>query len=805
MGRLRSVASALALAGASALLALAFPAGAAAQTPVAVYPSPGTLYNTPQTQIAFRGVPASQLGSIHVVGSISGVHAGHVEADSDGDGGSFLPSQPFVAGETVTVSTSLNILDGKNGTFSFQIAQLSHPIAPATLPVVHAVPGGLQHFHSEPGLIPPSVRISTDSAPASEGDIFVAPQFGPAENGPMILDPRGRLLWFYPSPISKRVLMTDFRVQNFGGSPALTWWQGYTNNGTGEGEGVIFNENYQQVATVQAANGLVMDLHEFLITPQGQAYLIAVEPLSLPNLVHKPTLNAVVQEIDIKTGLVLFQWDALDHVPLSDSHFTTHSPGFVFDPYHANSVGVDRDGNLIVSLRNTSTVYKINRDTGQIMWELGGKQSSFKMAPGTSTAFQHDAVIQPDDSLTIFDDGAGPPRLHPYARGIRVVINMAQRTATLVKQYDHSPRISTNFEGSVQVLPDGNVFLGWGQQPYFSEVNASGQQILDAHFAEPSGSYRAYRFQWNGQPLTPPAIAVSPNGDGSTEVYASWNGATDVNSWRVLAGATPGSLAPVGGASWSGFETGINVRSASPYFAVQAIGPKRTAIGTSVAHATPQHIAIYGRSVFVSQGGVGAVPVGCFLAQACKLSMTVSSGRTVIATTGSEGVGAGKGGLPYFSLTAAGRALLAHARGRRLVVGMTARDRSGISAGSTVTLVPFATSGTGPRRLTSSAGPVQIVGLTDFVSSTGVGGILTSCLQANPCHASATISVGSTVIARAGTEFLGARELGYLIFSLTSAGQSMLAHAAGNQLSAHLAVTSGQGTAAADVALVRFS
>src|SRR6202007_1203665 len=113
-----------------------------------------------------------------------------------------------------------------------------------------------------------------------------------------------------------------------------------------------------------------------------------------------------------------------------------------------------------------------------------------------------------------------------------------------------------------------------------------------------------------------------------------------------------GSLAPVGRASWSGFETGIRVASASPYFAVQAIGPKGTALGTSAAHPTPQHLAIYGHSVFVSQGGVGAVPVGCFLAHACKLSMTISAGRTVIAATGSEGVGVGQGGLLYFSLTA---------------------------------------------------------------------------------------------------------------------------------------------------------
>jgi hypothetical protein len=160
---------------------------------------------------------------------------------------------------------------------------------------------------------------------------------------------------------------------------------------------------------VQAANGLQgMDLHEFLVTPQGDAYIVGVSPVRYPGT-SKPLMDAVVQEIDIKTGLVLFEWHALDHVPITESYFNTKSKGFVFDPYHLNSIAVDADGNLILSMRNTWAVYKVNRSTGAVMWTLGSNKSNFKMGSGTSTAFQHDAIVQPDGSITMFDDGGGPP------------------------------------------------------------------------------------------------------------------------------------------------------------------------------------------------------------------------------------------------------------------------------------------------------------------------------------------------------------------------------------------------------------
>jgi len=784
-------------------------AGAAAAQPatgVSVYPLPGSRYEMPATQIAFRGIAASEIGAISVVGSKSGTHTGTIAADSDGDGGSFIPSTPFTPGETVTVTTGLDVIGGSGGKFSFAIAHPARPIPAAALPRVPAGSDGVQHFHSEPGLQPASVTVTKDSAPASAGDIFLAPQYGPNQDGPMILDPQGRLVWFDPTSISSKLLTTDFRTQTLFGQPVLTWWQGYTNDGSGRGAGYIYNSDYQPEYVVHAADGMQMDLHEFLVTNSGDAFILAASPVWLPKL-GRAVVDSVIQEIDIRTGLVLFEWHALDHISLQESSmFGPHVSGHYLDPYHFNSVALDSDGNLVVSARNTSAIYKIDLSTGQVLWRLGGKKSSFKMGPGTTTALQHDAVVQPDGTITIFDDGAGPPKVHAYSRGIRVTLNLQSMTASLVREYDHSPKISADFEGSMQMLPDGDLFLGWGQQPYFSEDTASGEQDFDAHFTEPTSTYRAYRFPWAAQPTTAPSLALSPSADGTMEVYASWNGATDVSSWRVLAGDSSTTLEDVGGAGRHGFETGIAVHSGDPDFQAQAIGTSGQVLASTSVAGAPERIALYGRSAFVSSSsGLGGIPASCYATKACDIVVTVTSGRTVLARSGRESVGANGSGILYFRLSPAGRRMLARSRTRRLTVNVTAQNSTGFPRSTvTVSLVSFSTRGAGPHRDAGGSGALSLLGETDFVrSDSGVGGILAACTSATACTAAATLSVGSTVIATTGPESIGGHQAGYLAYRLTAAGRSMVARAGGNQLGAHVTI-SGGSSASGDVALVGF-
>jgi hypothetical protein len=238
-------------------------------------------------------------------------------------------------------------------------------------------------------------------------------------------------------------------------------------------------------------------------------------------------------------------------------------------------------GNPVISMRNTRAVYDIDRSTGAINWELGGRHSSFRMGAGTSTAFQHDAVVRRGNQLTIFDDGAGPPRVHPASRGIRVAVNTRTRSAKLIQEYFHAPHVSANFEGNLQVLPRGNVFLGWGQLPYFSQDTASGAQDFDGQFKVNTSSYRAYRFPWRGQPLTKPSLAIGRQG-GSATLFASWNGATDVAAWRALTGNQPNALRPGLQQRKRRFETVITLHNPGAYAAVQALSSSGAVLGTSV-------------------------------------------------------------------------------------------------------------------------------------------------------------------------------------------------------------------------------
>jgi Domain of unknown function (DUF1906) len=328
--------------------------------------------------------------------------------------------------------------------------------------------------------------------------------------------------------------------------------------------------------------------------------------------------------------------------------------------------------------------------------------------------------------------------------------------------------------------------------------------FLDGETADTSGTFTNASLP----PPPPPTLRVSPAVDGTTALSMSWNGGNGVASWRVLAGTgtTSSALAGVASARARGASQRILLRSGAPAFAVQALDTSGQVLATSAAVRTPPHIAVYGHSAFVSSStGTGGVPVGCFTGRTCRVSTTVFAGRTTIATTGAERVGANGSGIVFFNLSATGRRLLARVRGHRLAVNVKVRDSSGTTALVTLTLIPFSTSGRGPQRGVAQSPPLRIVGVTDFVSGRGVGGVLAGCASSSGCAVTTVVSVGRTVVARTGGELLGADELGYVIFPLTPQGRTLLARARNNQLGARVTITAGTATAAADIALVRFS
>ncbi len=564
-------------------LAAASSAGAASAA-VYAYPIPGARVASPNTQITFRGAPVGQLGTISVIGSRSGAHPGRLLADSDGDGGSFLPTRPFASGERVTVTAGVPIVGGTGDRYQFITAKPAPSLGFMPVLLSPRVRGDVQHFQSRPDLQPAAIKILKRSSAAAAGDIFLGPQGGPIQNGPMLIDPVGRLIWFKPLP--RNTFATDFRVQTLGGSSVLTWWQGNVSFGVGNGRDVIYDSSYRQLYSLAAGNGLRADLHEFQLTPQGTALITAYYPVlwdarSVHSSSNQVVLDAVVQELDLKTGLVLYQWDSLDHVPLTDSYATrARSAKQPYDYFHINAIQQDTDGNLVVSGRDTWAGYKIDHHTGAMIWILGGRHSTFKLGAGVQFAWQHDIRVRSPRIVTLFDDGAGDSVFHHQSRGLTLSLDFVHHTATRVAAYQHVPSLLAFYEGNMQALSNGDYMIGWGQQPYFSEYDQRGKLVFDGRFVDANSHYRAYRFPWSGTPTTRPAVAAHTSGHNTT-VYASWNGATGVSSWRILGGPSATALKTLRTTATQGFET-HTVISAQTYLSAQALDRSGRVMGQSL-------------------------------------------------------------------------------------------------------------------------------------------------------------------------------------------------------------------------------
>ncbi|HXW78678.1 MAG TPA: MFS transporter, partial [Acidimicrobiales bacterium] len=460
---------------------------------------------------------------------------------------------------------------------------------------------GAYTYASAPGLHPPIVRAATptDTAQLAPGYIMMAnfydlttrPMVG--QSGPLILNSELQPVWFQPVPTD--VVASNLTVQTYKGAPVLTWWQGVVSDtgATESGEDIVVNQHYQEIATLKGQDGWVITLHELLISGDD-AWVTANKDIPMDLSKYGGPANGVlddsaVQEYDLATGKLLYTWDALDHIPLSDSETQPPPNGFPWDAYHVNSIDLTGGSTFLVSMRNTWTAYMVNATTGDIEWQLGGKHSTFKVPSDASFEWQHDVRLNSGSVISMFDDdccqitGAGT-YLAPAgpSRALELKVNVATGQVTLVKQYQHSNGFSAAYMGDAQLLPNGNVFVGWGSQPYFSEYSSSGQVLLDASLPSPDLSYRATLNSWVGLPNYPPSGAARESSDG-TAVYASWNGATQVASWKILAGTSSHDLSVVASSTKTGFETEVNVKGHQSVFEVEAINAKGQVIGTSAS------------------------------------------------------------------------------------------------------------------------------------------------------------------------------------------------------------------------------
>src|SRR5215212_11536016 len=451
-------------------------------------------------------------------------------------------------------------------------------------------PGQARTFRSRPDLRPPAIRVNANLPGTAPGHIFVSPKKGPGEeapnqDAPLIVDSSGEPVWFHPLHDAEADAFT-FEVQTYKGERVLTWWEG-VHTGYGQGEYVIFDSSYRQIARFRAANGYEGDHHEFLITPEDTAlitiYSKVVRDLSgMGGPVEGVVLEGIAQEIDIESGEVILEWHSLEHIGLEESLYEPPADlEAAFDYFHINSIDVYDEDHLLISARRTCAVYKVDRKTGEVVWRLGGEQSDFAMGYGTRTDWQHAARRHPDGTITIFDNGGVQKDVE--SRAIMIEVDEDDMSATLVGEYTHPNKILAATQGNLQVLPNGNVFVGWGSEPFYSEFGPDGKLLYDASFPSQVESYRAFRFPWKGQPEGRPAVVAETGPDDGVTIHVSWNGATEVDTWQVLAGGSPDKLEPAGSAPRQGFETAVTLNTSDPYIAVEAKDASGTVLGTSEA------------------------------------------------------------------------------------------------------------------------------------------------------------------------------------------------------------------------------
>ena len=550
------------------LLLLALVSGCVPVNPEYISPTPGAEFVSRGTTIAVRYGPILNeqiLSSLKftVEGAISGAHPGQSVLADDRKTVIFTPDQPFIPGEVVTVN--INVVSPTHSTvenpysFSFTIGRDQKSGSPGQSQQGNSSPSG----STPPVAFPDYLTLPKDiphftvtSTPDETGDgyIFVAPYewLHPNEGSYLlILDSQGEIVYY--KSVQDEYSTYDFKVQPNG---MLSYY------GQKDSTFYLMDSHYQVVDTYQAGNGYLADLHEFQMLPNGNALFLVADSqtVDMSRFVaggkqDATVIGTVIQELDPSKN-VIFEWRSWDHIPFDESGVAL--TGDSVDYVHGNALAQDTDGNILLSSRNLSEITKININTGEVMWHLGGKDNQFTFVNDEPFGHQHDVRVLPDGNITVFDNLS-----HPGAsRGVEYQLNVNQMTATKVWEFSHDPPVFATFMGDTQRLPNGNTLMDWGAPSTdagftyanITEVTPDNKTVFELAFDRPFVSYRAFRFAWQGDPLTLPDLAYKKDNDTLTLGY-SWNGATDVASYRVLGGDSPDGLSLIEEKTKTGFET----------------------------------------------------------------------------------------------------------------------------------------------------------------------------------------------------------------------------------------------------------
>ncbi|KAK1579359.1 ASST-domain-containing protein [Colletotrichum navitas] len=459
-------------------------------------------------------------------------------------------------------------------------------------------------FKSRPDIVIPHLNVTLHNPSlVNPGFYFLAP-FKSYVSTPMIFDSKGELVWAgsdaYAGTEGAGAHVYDFHTCDFQGLPHLCMLRGFNDQGNARGQGIILDSHYQPVKHVSGGGHTTScDLHEFTTAESGTTSLITQYRRRLYDLSgHVESrgmiwiLEGVFQEIEIDSGRVLFEWRSLDHIDPAESQVqpgqgTRTAP---WDYVHLNSVEKMPDGNYLVSARHTSTIFKVSSRDGSIIWRLGGSNSTFgPIEP--AILFQHHARVLVDDAdttrISLFDN-ARRPAFKPErpSSGLIVLLDHRTKTAHIEKRYS-GPGIeyTSKIAGSTLVLPNGNVLVGFGDAACFTEYTSDGIPGFKACVRDNSlGTlYRVYKSSWVGAPLNTVAlVSFSQTPASLTAFHVSWNGATEVKSWRVYGALHPdGPFSQITQVPKKGFETTITTEDHYVKAYVEAISSTDKVLGKS--------------------------------------------------------------------------------------------------------------------------------------------------------------------------------------------------------------------------------
>ena len=573
-------------------------------TPTFIYssPRPGAVLVSPGTTVtvryARRADPAAVSRALFDVwGEESGFHGGDVILAGDGRTVIFSPDDPFTLGERVTATIgTLRAIDGSplaGGDLTFTVA--AHPV-PITTDLLPEMQVGAMPTHRVPltttrdyVTVPdsfPTISVTTPASGTADGYLFLAPftigdgHFG-GDEPPylLILDDQGEPVFYRELPAGETAF--DFKRQPGGELTYVLTESGFH----------VLDETYTEVAVYTAGNGYKHDIHDFQLRPDGRALLMIYDGqiVDMSEIVEGGdpqalVIGLVIQEVDADNN-VLFQWRSWDHIPITDT--TSSLTRSRIDYVHGNSLQWDLDGNIILSSRFLDEITKIDRDTGEIIWRLGGKANQFTFVGEGEPFFdQHDARRLLDGHLTVFDNRTGPNST--YSRAVEYELDEQAMIARRVWERRSEGDSASIAMGDVQRLPNGNTLIGWGAlATALTEVTPGGQKAFELVIApDPDSgrlpvSYRAFRFAWEGLPVTRPQLVARTETTG-TGVYYSWNGATNVDAWLLYAGSTPGDLHLVDAQIRDGFEARSSISDSDLcFFQARALDANGVLLGSS--------------------------------------------------------------------------------------------------------------------------------------------------------------------------------------------------------------------------------